>query len=95
MELREAGYDGRARLAFDLAVVGFGESVEALLSETEQVPAETPAKRPRPMKSVPKHTLAELLGVTDDGGDSDGRTDPNAEPLDLSRFSLPTLEMET
>ena len=95
LELRQAGYDGRTRVAFDLAVQGFGDTVTAMLEETEQVPAETPAKRPRPMKSVPKHTLAQLLGVSDDGGDAEGRTDPNAEPLDLSRFSLPVLELET
>jgi hypothetical protein len=94
LELREAGFGGRTRLAFDLAVQGFGDTVSAMLEETEQVSDDAPPKRARPMKTVRKHTLAQLLGIADDGGDADGRTDPNAEPLDLSRFTIPTLELE-
>jgi len=66
--------------------------VSAMLEETEQKPAPAPPKKHGHVETVRKHTLAQLLGA-DDGGDADGRTDPNAEPLDLSRFSLPTLEL--
>ena len=60
LEMEAAGYGPKARLAFDLAVVGFAGRFEALRQETVERPAPE-RKKSRPTVRVPKYTEAELL----------------------------------
>lgn len=65
LEMRDAGYGPRARLALDLAVVGFANRFEALRQETVERPAPDHRNR-KPTIRVPKYSerqLLEFLGI--------------------------------
>jgi hypothetical protein len=59
--MRESGYSGKARLAFDHAVVSFVNRFESLRQETVERPAPESGSR-KPTIQVPKYTREELLG---------------------------------
>ncbi len=67
--MREAGYPDGSCLDLDLAVLEFGDWVEARANETKEVSAPRPPKNPPHTKTVRKYeSLHALLGIDDDGG---------------------------
>lgn len=64
--LRESGYDAYTALAFDLAVVGFGEEFEAAQQATVDVPAPKERKRPTvPKAKYDAEDFRRFLGIPD------------------------------
>lgn len=60
LEMRQAGYGPKARLAFDAAVVGFVNQYERMRDETVERPAPE-TRNHKPTVLVPKYSQAELL----------------------------------
>lgn len=58
--MRDAGYGPRARLALDLAVVGFANRFDAMRQETVERPAPDHRNR-KPTIRVPRYSEKELL----------------------------------
>lgn len=91
LEMREAGYGAKARLALDLAVVSFAGRFEALRQETVERPAPE-RKKGRPTVRVPKYSEAELLEMlgVDGGGrqEAGGGWSPTLNPTEADWDAL-------
>lgn len=91
-----AGYGPNARLAFDLAAVGFDRAFARMREETVEQPAPRERNR-RPTVRVPRYTEAELLAVLGiDPADAEtyGATAHLTQPTPLDAALLDQLDWD-